>query len=157
MLAVYPGLLIFATVMAVNFVGDGVSSAFDPRAETSQGRTEEDGKQKSREEEMKSVKSVPISFAKVHPGRRASFGCRIVQRDGTSQKSQLVVGQLQFLTNFHPLVQVNNTKRLVINYSLRPMTAFDENVDNHCILCETLPTIDNGLAKSSIFPMARKE
>ena len=33
MLAVYPGLLIFATVMAVNFVGDGVRYAFDPRAE----------------------------------------------------------------------------------------------------------------------------
>ncbi|WP_378944355.1 ABC transporter permease [Mesorhizobium sp. ANAO-SY3R2] len=32
LLAVYPGLLIFATVMAVNFVGDGVRSAFDPRS-----------------------------------------------------------------------------------------------------------------------------
>ena len=37
MLAVYPGLLIFATVMAVNFVGDGVRSAFDPRSETRSG------------------------------------------------------------------------------------------------------------------------
>ncbi|MCJ8520920.1 peptide/nickel transport system permease protein [Pseudorhizobium tarimense] len=33
LLAVYPGLLIFATVMAVNFIGDGVRYAFDPRAE----------------------------------------------------------------------------------------------------------------------------
>lgn len=33
LLAVYPGLLIFATVMAVNFVGDGARYAFDPRAE----------------------------------------------------------------------------------------------------------------------------
>jgi peptide/nickel transport system permease protein len=33
MLAIYPGLLIFATVMTVNFVGDGVRYAFDPRAE----------------------------------------------------------------------------------------------------------------------------
>jgi len=33
LLAVYPGLLIFATVMTVNFVGDGVRYAFDPRAE----------------------------------------------------------------------------------------------------------------------------
>lgn len=37
-LAVYPGLLIFATVMAVNFVGDGVRYALDPRAEN-EGRT----------------------------------------------------------------------------------------------------------------------
>lgn len=37
LLAVYPGLLIFATVMAVNFVGDGVRYAFDPRAENEGG------------------------------------------------------------------------------------------------------------------------
>ena len=32
-LAIYPGLLIFVTVIAVNFVGDGLQHAFDPRAE----------------------------------------------------------------------------------------------------------------------------
>lgn len=33
-LAIYPGLLIFVTVMAVNFVGDGVRHAFDPRSDS---------------------------------------------------------------------------------------------------------------------------
>ena len=32
-LAVYPGLLIFLTVIAVNFLGDGLQHAFDPRSE----------------------------------------------------------------------------------------------------------------------------
>ena len=32
MLAVYPGLLIFVTVIAFNFVGDGLQDALDPRA-----------------------------------------------------------------------------------------------------------------------------
>jgi peptide/nickel transport system permease protein len=32
-LAIYPGLLIFATVIAVNFLGDGLQHAFDPRSE----------------------------------------------------------------------------------------------------------------------------
>jgi peptide/nickel transport system permease protein len=32
-LAVYPGLLIFITVIAVNFLGDGLQDAFDPRSE----------------------------------------------------------------------------------------------------------------------------
>ncbi|EUB99449.1 ABC-type transporter, periplasmic subunit [Rhizobium sp. CF080] len=73
-----------------------------------------------------------------------------------ANKTQLVVGQLQFLTNFHPLIQVNNTKRLVVNYSLRPMTAFDQNVVNQCILCETLPTIENGLAKIVDLPDGKK-
>lgn len=71
-------------------------------------------------------------------------------------KSELVIGQLQFLTNFHPLIQVNNTKRLVINYSLRPITAFDENVENQCVLCETLPTVENGLAKIIDLPDGKK-
>jgi peptide/nickel transport system permease protein len=31
-LAIYPGLLIFITVIAVNFVGDGLQHAFDPRS-----------------------------------------------------------------------------------------------------------------------------
>jgi peptide/nickel transport system permease protein len=34
MLAVYPGLLIFITVIAVNFLGDGLQDAFDPKAES---------------------------------------------------------------------------------------------------------------------------
>lgn len=33
-LAVYPGLLIFLTVMSVNFVGDGIRIAFDPRSKS---------------------------------------------------------------------------------------------------------------------------
>lgn len=32
-LAIYPGMLIFATVIAVNFLGDGLQHAFDPRSE----------------------------------------------------------------------------------------------------------------------------
>lgn len=32
-LAVYPGLLIFVTVIAANFLGDGLQHAFDPRSE----------------------------------------------------------------------------------------------------------------------------
>lgn len=62
-------------------------------------------------------------------------------------KTQLVVGQLQFLKNFHPLIQVNNTKRLQITYGLRPITAFDEKAENQCVLCEELPSLENGLAK----------
>ncbi|WP_158045928.1 ABC transporter permease [Skermanella pratensis] len=35
MLAIYPGLLIFVTVIAFNFVGDGLQDALDPRADAS--------------------------------------------------------------------------------------------------------------------------
>jgi peptide/nickel transport system permease protein len=33
MLAVWPGLLIFVTVIAFNFVGDGLQDALDPKAD----------------------------------------------------------------------------------------------------------------------------
>ena len=62
-----------------------------------------------------------------------------------SAKDQLVVGAEQFLTNMHPLIQVNNTKRAVIGYSQRPITAFDEKGINVCVLCETLPTVGREL------------
>ena len=32
-LAIYPGLLIFITVIACNFLGDGLQDALDPRAQ----------------------------------------------------------------------------------------------------------------------------
>jgi peptide/nickel transport system permease protein len=32
LLAVWPGLMIFVTVIAFNFVGDGLQDALDPRA-----------------------------------------------------------------------------------------------------------------------------
>jgi peptide/nickel transport system permease protein len=33
LLAFYPGVLIFITVIAVNFLGDGLQEAFDPRSD----------------------------------------------------------------------------------------------------------------------------
>jgi len=33
MLAIWPGLFIFITVICFNFLGDGLQDAFDPRAE----------------------------------------------------------------------------------------------------------------------------
>jgi len=33
MLAIWPGVFIFITVMCFNFLGDGLQDAFDPKAE----------------------------------------------------------------------------------------------------------------------------
>lgn len=68
-----------------------------------------------------------------------------VQAQGDNE--QMVVGALQFLNNFHPLIQVNNTKRNLITLSLRPLTAFDAEGAVVCILCEEVPTIENGGAE----------
>ncbi|WP_236764445.1 hypothetical protein [Agrobacterium tumefaciens] len=104
---------------------------------------------------MTSVRSKLRRFAKTALATVALTSLTVVSAMAQS-KDQLVVGQLQFLTNFHPLVQVNNTKRLVVNYSLRPITAFDENVVNQCVLCERLPTVENGLAKIVDLPGGKR-
>ncbi len=71
-------------------------------------------------------------------------------------QDQMVIGQIQFIANLHPAIQVNNTKRGVIGYAQRPITAFDEKGANVCILCETLPTVENGLAKLVDRPNGQK-
>jgi peptide/nickel transport system substrate-binding protein len=74
----------------------------------------------------------------------------------SSDKTQFVYGNLQFLTNFHPLIQVNNTKRQVIAYGLRPITAFDDKGNNVCVLCTELPSIEKGTAKIVDLPDGKK-
>ena len=75
---------------------------------------------------------------------------------GAFAQNQIVIGQLQFIANIHPVIQVNNTKRGVTVYATRPITAFDEHGANVCVLCETLPTVENGLAKVVDRPNGQK-
>lgn len=69
---------------------------------------------------------------------------------------RLVIGQLQFVPNTHPLVQVNNTKLFLMGFVQRPITAFDPKGQSVCLLCETKPSIENGLAKVVDLPGGKK-
>jgi len=71
-------------------------------------------------------------------------GAALAQPSGGDQ---VVVGQVQFVPNIHPLIQVNNTKRAVIGYTQRPISAYDYRGVLVCIMCETLPTLENKLAR----------
>lgn len=73
----------------------------------------------------------------------AAFAQGSSQGDG----EQLVVAAGQFLTNSHPLIQVNNTKRATIGYGILPLTAVDGHGNNVCVLCDDLPTLENGKAE----------
>jgi peptide/nickel transport system substrate-binding protein len=66
---------------------------------------------------------------------------------GPTGSDQLVIGQLQFVPNTHPLIQVNNTKLFLMGFIQRPITAFDPSGQSVCILCVTKPTLENGMAK----------
>lgn len=63
-----------------------------------------------------------------------------------SPTNQLVMGQFQYLTNFHPKIHVNSGKRQVSSIGLWTISAYDD-TQVVCKLCEELPTLDNGLAE----------
>jgi len=66
---------------------------------------------------------------------------------GAYAKDDLVIGVAQFPSNLHPDIDSEVIKLYVLDFAIRPVTAFDKDWKNSCLLCAELPTIDNGLAK----------
>ncbi len=62
-------------------------------------------------------------------------------------KDDLVIGVAQFPSSLHPAIDAEVIKFYVLNFGIRPMTAFNPDWKNSCLLCAQLPTIENGLAK----------
>jgi peptide/nickel transport system substrate-binding protein len=62
-------------------------------------------------------------------------------------KDDLVIGVAQFPSSLHPNIDAEVIKAYVDDFSIRPITAFDKDWKNSCLLCTELPTIENGLAK----------
>jgi len=64
----------------------------------------------------------------------------------------LTIGIAQFPSSLHPDVDAEAVKRYADGFVLRPITAFDQNWQNSCLLCTELPTIENGLARIEDLP-----
>ena len=62
-------------------------------------------------------------------------------------KDDLVIGVSQFPSSLHPAIDAEVIKSYVLGFGIRPVTAFDPDWRNSCLLCSELPTIENGLAK----------
>lgn len=67
-------------------------------------------------------------------------------------KDDLVIGINQFPATFHPNIESMLAKTYVLDMATRPFTAFDADWKLVCMLCETLPTLENGLAKTEKTP-----
>jgi peptide/nickel transport system substrate-binding protein len=59
----------------------------------------------------------------------------------------LVIGVTQFPSGMHPSMDPESIKGYALGFALRSITAYDKTWHNTCLMCETLPTIENGLAK----------
>jgi len=69
-----------------------------------------------------------------------------------SAKDTLVIGVAQFPSSLHPDIDPEVVKTYATSFALRPVTAYDKDWHNTCLLCTELPTLENGLAKFETTP-----
>ena len=62
-------------------------------------------------------------------------------------KDTLTIGLAQFPATFHPAIDPMLAKSYILDMARRPLTAFDAQWRLVCLMCETLPTFENGLAR----------
>lgn len=61
-------------------------------------------------------------------------------------RDTLTIGITQYPSTFHPNIDAMVAKSYVQGFTLRPLTAYGPDWQPTCLFCETLPTIENGLA-----------
>ncbi len=62
-------------------------------------------------------------------------------------RDQLTIGVSQFPSSLHPYIDPEVIKGYILGFAMRPITAFDETWQNHCMMCTELPTLENGRVK----------
>ena len=67
----------------------------------------------------------------------------------------LVIGMTQYPATLNPNIESMLAKTYVLAMANRPMTHVDTSWNRVCALCETLPTLENGLAKAEKLPDGR--
>lgn len=67
-------------------------------------------------------------------------------------KDTLTIGFTQYPATLHPSIESMLAKTYVLSMARRPFTAYDKDWRLVCMLCVTLPTIENGLAVPEDLP-----
>jgi peptide/nickel transport system substrate-binding protein len=65
---------------------------------------------------------------------------------GGAERDSLTIGMTQFPATLNPNIDTMAAKSYVLGMALRPFTVYDADWKLVCLLCVTLPSIDNGLA-----------
>jgi peptide/nickel transport system substrate-binding protein len=61
-----------------------------------------------------------------------------------AQRTELTIGITQFPATLHPNIESMVAKSYVLGMTQRPFTAYDQRWELICMLCERLPTVENG-------------
>jgi peptide/nickel transport system substrate-binding protein len=67
-------------------------------------------------------------------------------------RDALTIGITQFPSTFHPNIENMVAKSYVLGFVRRPLTAYGPDWRLICLFCETLPTLENGLAARETTP-----
>lgn len=67
-------------------------------------------------------------------------------------RDSLTIGITQFPSTFHPSIDSMMAKSYILGMTRRPFTTFDADWNLVCMLCETLPTLENGGAVPETTP-----
>lgn len=67
-------------------------------------------------------------------------------------RDTLTIGITQYPSTWHPNGDPMAAKSYVEGFTLRPLTAYDPDWHLACLACETLPTLENGLARRETTP-----
>lgn len=71
-------------------------------------------------------------------------------------KDELAIGITQFPATLNPSIESMLAKSYVLAFAHRPVTAYGADWQLTCLLCEKLPTMENGLAKVETLEGGRK-
>src|SRR5579872_6607785 len=78
---------------------------------------------------------LPLLFAGVLPAQQA-----------VAAHNSLTIGITQFPSTLNPNIDAMAAKSYVLGMAMRPFTVYDADWKLVCLLCTTLPSIENGLA-----------
>ncbi|MFL5280205.1 MAG: peptide ABC transporter substrate-binding protein [Rhodopila sp.] len=75
--------------------------------------------------------------------------CLIAAAPGAQAASHdmLTIGIAQFPSSLHPNIDPEVVRAYALGFAIRPITAFNAEWRNTCLLCAELPTLENGLAR----------
>lgn len=86
--------------------------------------------------------------------RRLALALLLLAPPAAAQPARdtLSIGITQYPSTFHPNIETMAAKSYVLGFARRPITAYDADWNLICLLCETIPTLQNGLAVRETTP-----
>ncbi len=76
----------------------------------------------------------------------------LTPRATTPDRSTLIIGTTQFPYTLHPGIEPMMAKQYILGLSRRPLTVYNADWRLVCLLCEQLPSFENGLAVREAAP-----